>query len=291
MESTNPFVPVSPNELHARVTQELNKLHAISVMIDTILENIDHTRITIPPIASFEQLLNDFMNLLDVFKMDDLESDDESIDTPLVSPFSDSDDKLGDGEVLNELDKYGNAEIFYRNKIINSIDGDELAFPCMIGFRKFVAYFDPFLSMNIITCKAYNTIMVEGLENTEKNLVAIVRDVYVFVGSFTYVTDFVVLDDIGEFIVSDMSEIVMGRPSRAITQLEYDYVKGLIYLLGYLTPTSFGFPTRYLGLKTFHGVRSYLYFTKNFESAIFAVVVVNYQRRKHNEEGYQSIAS
>nr|GEV49372.1 hypothetical protein [Tanacetum cinerariifolium] len=163
MEIANPFVLVSPNELHTRVTQELNKLQAISAMIDTLLENIDHTRITIPPIASFEQLLNDFMNPLDVFEMDDLESDDELI--------------------------------------INSIDGDELAFPCMIGFRKFFAYFDPFLSMNIITCKAYNTIMVEGLENTRKNLVAIVRDVYVFVGSFTYVTDFVVLDDIWEFIV------------------------------------------------------------------------------------------
>ncbi|GJZ18620.1 hypothetical protein Tco_0554743 [Tanacetum coccineum] len=32
-------------------------------------------------------------------------------------------------------------------------------------------------------------------------------------------------------------------------------------------------------------------FRKNFGSAIFAVVVVNYQRRKHNEEGYQSTAS
>ncbi|GJW55536.1 hypothetical protein Tco_0099621 [Tanacetum coccineum] len=68
--------------------------------------------------------------------------------------------------------------------------------------------------------------MVEGLESTGRNLVAIVRDVYVFVGSFTYVTDFVVLEDIGEFIVSDMSEVVMGRPFRVVTQLEYDYVKG-----------------------------------------------------------------
>nr|GEX45399.1 MAK10-like protein [Tanacetum cinerariifolium] len=160
--------------------------------------------------------------------MDDSKSDDESIDTPLVSPFLDLDDELNDGEVLNELEEYRNVGKFYRDRMINSIDGDDLAFPCMNGFRNFVAYFDPFLSMNIITRKAYNTIMVEGLEKSRRNLVSIVRDVYVFVGSFTYVIDFVVLEDIGESIVSDMAEVMKGRPFRAITQLEYDCVKGLI---------------------------------------------------------------
>ncbi|GJR77557.1 hypothetical protein Tco_0089922 [Tanacetum coccineum] len=81
--------------------------------------------------------------------------------------------------------------------------------------------------MNIITRKAYNTIMVEGLESTRKNLVAIVRDVYALIGSFTYVMDFIVLEDIEELIVSNMSKVVMGRPFRAVTQLEYDCVKGL----------------------------------------------------------------
>ncbi|GKC73959.1 hypothetical protein Tco_1119842, partial [Tanacetum coccineum] len=35
--------------------------------------------------------------------MNDLESDDESVDTPLVSPFPHSDNDSDDGEVLNEL--------------------------------------------------------------------------------------------------------------------------------------------------------------------------------------------
>ncbi|GJR29311.1 hypothetical protein Tco_1105543 [Tanacetum coccineum] len=136
--------------------------------------------------------------------MNDLESDDESVDTPLVSPFPHSE------------------------KAINSFDGDDLAFQCMIGFRKSVAYFDTFLPMNIITRKAYNTIMVEGLESTGKNLVAVVRDVYVFVGSFTYITDFMVLEDIGEFILINKAEVVMGKPFRKITKLEYDCAKGLM---------------------------------------------------------------
>ncbi|GJR84968.1 hypothetical protein Tco_0155753 [Tanacetum coccineum] len=146
----------------------------------------------------------------------------------LIGLYQHSDDDSDDGEILNELEEYGNAGKLCRKKEINSFDGDDLAFQCMIGFRSFVAYFDPFLPMNIITRKAYNTIMVDGLESTRRNLVAIVKDVYVFVGSFTYVIDFVVLEDIGEFIVSNMTDVVMAKSFRAVIQLEYDYVKGLI---------------------------------------------------------------
>ncbi|GJV03821.1 hypothetical protein Tco_1337390 [Tanacetum coccineum] len=56
----------------------------------------------------------------------------------------------------------------------------------------------------------------------------VVRDIYMFVGSFTYITDFVVLEDIGEFIQINKAEVVMGKPFRKITKLEYDYAKGLM---------------------------------------------------------------
>ncbi|GJU15040.1 hypothetical protein Tco_1143006 [Tanacetum coccineum] len=160
--------------------------------------------------------------------MNNLESDNEAVDTPLVSPFPHSDNESNDGEVLNELIEYENAGTLRRERIINSFDGDDLAFECMIGFRKFTAYLDPFLPMNIISLKAYNTIMVKGLEGTGKNLVAVVKDIYVFVGSFTYIMDFVVLDDIGEFIMSDMAEVLIDRPFRKITKLKYDIAKGFI---------------------------------------------------------------
>ncbi|GJY37214.1 hypothetical protein Tco_0422592 [Tanacetum coccineum] len=150
---------------------------------------------------SIERFPNNFANQLNT---NDLEFDDKSIDTPLVSPFPHSDNDSDDGEVLNELSEYDNAGTLHRERIINSFDGDDLAFQCMISFRKFTTYLALFLPMNIISCKSYNSIMVEGLEGTGKNLVAIVRDVYVFVGSFTYITDFVVLEEIGEFIMSDM---------------------------------------------------------------------------------------
>nr|GEU50990.1 hypothetical protein [Tanacetum cinerariifolium] len=61
--------------------------------------------------------------------MNDLESDDESVDTPLVSPFPHSNNDSDDGEVLNELIEYENVGMLPREKAINSFDGDDLAFP------------------------------------------------------------------------------------------------------------------------------------------------------------------
>ncbi|GJT88746.1 hypothetical protein Tco_1070463 [Tanacetum coccineum] len=219
MENANP--PPTSNHsillaaLRAQAVQELHELQRISAFVDSHLESI-------------EQFLNNFANHPNETNMNDLESDDESIDTPLISPFLHSDNDSDDGEVLNELIEYENVGMICREKAINKFDGDDLAFQCMIGFRKFTAYFDSFLPMNIITRKAYNTIMVEGLESTGNNLVAVVRDVYLFVGSFTYITDFVVLEDLGKFILIDKAEVVMGKPFRKITKLEYECVKGLI---------------------------------------------------------------
>ncbi|GKD66445.1 hypothetical protein Tco_1308553 [Tanacetum coccineum] len=74
-------------------------------MIDSRLENIGRAHISIPPPVPFEQLLDNFMNPPDELVMDDLESDTKSYETPLVSPFLDSDDESDDGEVINELNE------------------------------------------------------------------------------------------------------------------------------------------------------------------------------------------
>ncbi|GJU10191.1 hypothetical protein Tco_1132587 [Tanacetum coccineum] len=195
--------------------RKLQELKKIPAFIDSRLESI-------------KQLLNRFIKQPNKTSINDPEPDNGSVDTPLVSPFPHPDNDSDDEEVLNELCEYENTGTLRRERIINSFDRDNLAFECMIGFRKFTAYLDPFLPMNIISRKAYNTIMVDRLEGTGKNLIAIVRDVYVFVGSFTYIMDFVVLEDIEEFIMSNMAEVLMGRPFRKITKLKYDVAKGLV---------------------------------------------------------------
>ncbi|GKD08151.1 hypothetical protein Tco_1187836 [Tanacetum coccineum] len=58
---------------------------------------------------SIEQFLNDFANQPNETNMNNLESDDEAVDTTLVSSFPHSDNDSGDEEVLNELIEYENA--------------------------------------------------------------------------------------------------------------------------------------------------------------------------------------
>ncbi|GJS75084.1 hypothetical protein Tco_0724965 [Tanacetum coccineum] len=201
LENTHSDSSTSPNPSISFITEKvlkfIHELKVISAFVDSRLESI-------------KQFLNNFNDQPNETNMNNLETDDESGETPFVSPFPHSDNDSDDEEVLKELCEYENVGMLRQEKAINSFNGDDLAFECMIGFRKSTAYFDPFLPMNIITRKAYNTIMVKGLESTRKNLVAIVRDVYVFVGSFTYTTDFVVLENIGEFIQINEVEVVVG---------------------------------------------------------------------------------
>ncbi|GJS11379.1 hypothetical protein Tco_0368175 [Tanacetum coccineum] len=243
MENANPSPTnnhlILPVALRARAVQELHELQKIWAFVDSRLESI-------------ERFLNCFANQPNETSINNLEPDDGSVDTPLVSPFPHSDNDSDDEEVLNELSEYENVGTLRRERIINSFDGDDLAFECMIGFRKFTAYLDPFLPMNIISRKAYNTIMVDGLEGMGKNLVAIVRNVYMFVGSFTYITDFVVLEYIGEFIMSDMAEVLMGRPFRKITKLKYDVDMGLISFTKIFDTYTYRMPRTIRRLKNFN---------------------------------------
>ncbi|GKD96383.1 hypothetical protein Tco_1380280, partial [Tanacetum coccineum] len=71
-------LPVLPAALCTQVVQELHEIQRISSFVDYRLESI-------------EQFLNNFANQPNETNMNDLESDDESVDTPLVPPFPHSD--------------------------------------------------------------------------------------------------------------------------------------------------------------------------------------------------------
>ncbi|GJZ98286.1 hypothetical protein Tco_0670739, partial [Tanacetum coccineum] len=103
--------PVLPAALHARINQELHELHVISAFVDSCLESI-------------KQLFNNFSNQPNETNINKPESDDEAVDTPLVSPFPHSDNDSDDKEVLNELSEYENAGTLCWERIINSFSWD-----------------------------------------------------------------------------------------------------------------------------------------------------------------------
>ncbi|GJT76585.1 hypothetical protein Tco_1043310 [Tanacetum coccineum] len=174
MENTNPPPTnnphVLPTALRAKFVKKVNKLQAISTYIDSRVEKIN-------------QFLNGFTRPPNEIDIDDIKPDDESIDTPLVSPFLESDDDFDDGEVLNELEEY------------------------------------------------------EGLESTGKNLAAIVRDIYVFVESFTYITDVMILKDIGERVPSEQRNEPPAQPKFVYAPiLDINYFRHFLDILENYNP-------------------------------------------------------
>ncbi|GJS36537.1 hypothetical protein Tco_0534919 [Tanacetum coccineum] len=123
MENVNPPPThhVLPAALRARFNQEPQELQKILAFIDSRLE-------------SNEQFLNRFTKQPNETSINDTELDNGSVDTPLVSPFPHFDNDSDDEEVLNELCEYANTRTLHRERIINSFDGDDLAFECTLSF-------------------------------------------------------------------------------------------------------------------------------------------------------------
>ena len=103
-----------------------------------------------------------------------------------------------------------------------------MQFPCKIGFRSFDAYLNSSLPMNIISRANYNKILVDELEYRGDDIVARVEPLHVFVGSFVYLVDFMVMENLGEFIDEKLTQIIFGKPFKRLTNLDEKLMDGLI---------------------------------------------------------------
>ncbi|GJX15300.1 hypothetical protein Tco_0207058 [Tanacetum coccineum] len=169
----------------------------------------NNTKVLVPTIKPLVPEIHQLANQPNETNMNDLESNNETVDTPFVSPFLDSDNDSDDGEVLNELYEYGNVGMLCQKRLINSFDVDDLAFEFKDRSMGFVK-------------KSYLS------------------------------HKFVVLEDIREFIVSGMAEVVMGRPFRVVTHLEYDCIKGLVPFTKIFDTYIFRMPRTIPRLKNFN---------------------------------------
>ncbi|GJW48404.1 hypothetical protein Tco_0080050 [Tanacetum coccineum] len=66
-------------------------------------------------------------------------------------------------------------------------------------------------------------------ENPRKvsNFTKIVRGIHVFIGNFTYIMNFLVVEDVELDIDSYLSHVVLGKPFVEISNLTYDHSKGI----------------------------------------------------------------
>ena len=162
----------------------------------------------------------------------DMEESDHDNDYR-ASPFyySDSDDDLDDGSVINEDRMEEEVDPLRYVDPRTRIGKDShfnMQFPCKIGYWSFNAYLNSSLPMNVISRANYNKIMAKELEYQGENIVARVEPLHVFVGSFVYLVDFMVMEDLKEFVDEELTQVIFGRPFKELTNLDEKLVEGLI---------------------------------------------------------------
>ena len=162
-------------------------------------------------------------------EMDESDHDTDHENGPFY--YSDSDEDVGDGEVVNDVrreeEAYPISYIDPRTKIEKDSPFN-MQFPCKIGFRSFDAYLNSSLPMNIISRVEYNKIMANKLEYQGDNVIARTKTLHVFVGSFVYLVDFMIMEDLGDFIDSSLTQVIFGKPFKRLTNLDEKLMEGLI---------------------------------------------------------------
>ncbi|GJT01286.1 putative reverse transcriptase domain-containing protein [Tanacetum coccineum] len=87
-----------------------------------------------------------------------------------------------------------------------------LKFSCMIGFEFLHANFFPFLYVNVMSKKFYNSIRKDKLEYKRNNVVGALMNIPIFVGTFSILTDFAVLEDMDAYHNEGMGDVIFGKP-------------------------------------------------------------------------------
>ncbi|GKB60535.1 homeodomain-like protein [Tanacetum coccineum] len=123
----------------------------------------------------------------------------------VIKEFKTRDDELDTG--IDDYPSYCD----YDKKIY--IDcAHNLKFSCMIGFEFTHANFFPLLYVNVMTKKFHNSIMKDKMVYKGNNVVGALMNVPIFVGTFSVVTDFIVLKDMDAYRDERMGDVIFGEP-------------------------------------------------------------------------------
>ncbi|GJS53679.1 protein kinase-like domain, concanavalin A-like lectin/glucanase domain protein [Tanacetum coccineum] len=160
-------------------------------------------------------------------------------------PEEEEDD--GDGENFNlfptmmELTHYEcllkNARPPWEKARIRAGSPNNIKISCMVGhlFKRH-AYIDLESPINIMSKRQYNQIMTYGLRSRHKpsnpnkisNFIGRIRGLKIFIGSFAYECDFMILEDTTSIIDHHLGEMVFERPFIDKTGLVYNEEEGTV---------------------------------------------------------------
>nr|GEX24197.1 protein kinase-like domain, concanavalin A-like lectin/glucanase domain protein [Tanacetum cinerariifolium] len=88
-----------------------------------------------------------------------------------------------------------------------------------------VEYFDIFSTKSEL---AYHKRKLDPRENANggvNNFTGRIKGMHVFVGNFTYIVDFMIIEDISSIIDPRLSQVVLGKPFVEISNMTHDHPK------------------------------------------------------------------
>ncbi|GKC90594.1 mitochondrial proton/calcium exchanger protein-like protein isoform X1 [Tanacetum coccineum] len=105
-----------------------------------------------------------------------------------------------------------------------------LKFSCMIGFEFTHVNFFPLLYVNVMSRKFHNSIMKNKMMYKWNNVIGAVMNVPIFVGTFSIVTDFAVLENIDAYRDNGMGDVIVGEPFLREVRIKAKCFEGIITL-------------------------------------------------------------
>ncbi|GKE93442.1 hypothetical protein Tco_1574537 [Tanacetum coccineum] len=105
-----------------------------------------------------------------------------------------------------------------------------LKFSCMIGFEFTHTNFFPLLYVNVMSKKFYNSIMKDKMVYKGDNVVGALMNVPIFVGTFSVITDFAVLEDMDAYSDEGMGDVIFGEPFLREVGIKTKRFEGIITL-------------------------------------------------------------
>ncbi|GJX48103.1 hypothetical protein Tco_0273293 [Tanacetum coccineum] len=97
-----------------------------------------------------------------------------------------------------------------------------------------VPYIDLNSPLNIMTRMMYNWIMRRKLDHRENanggvsNFTGRIKGMHVFIGNFTYIINFMIVEDISSIIDPRLSQVVLGRPFVEMSNMTHDPPEGVV---------------------------------------------------------------
>ncbi|GJT38772.1 putative reverse transcriptase domain-containing protein [Tanacetum coccineum] len=105
-----------------------------------------------------------------------------------------------------------------------------LKFSCMLGFKFTYVNFFLLLYVNVMSKKFHNSIMKDKMVYKGNNVVGALMNVPIFVGTFSVVTDFAVLEDMDAYRDEGMGDVIVGEPFLREVGIKAKRFEGIITL-------------------------------------------------------------